>query len=196
MDENLKNLLDTDIGKIAEDGKKKSKRRKTVLIAVTAVTVFAIAIWTVVIPRVKMASAFELLADGKYEEARAMFEGKPDMLKECDYQWYKQQLEQGNCSTDVLNGFEELGDYKDSTELIKEAKYQRAIQFMNDGEYYSAYRLFDLVGDYKDEADNATEMKYLYAKQKIEAGEYISAKNFLTALGDYKDSVELLKKCG
>lgn len=207
MDENLKNLLDTDIGKIAEEGKAKSgKRRKSIvaiLLAVCLVAGLTVAICGIVVPRIEMKNTYneatELLADGKYNEARAIFaelgdyKDSQNLVKESSYRWYKQRLEQGDCSFDVETGFEELGDYKDSAELESEVQYDRAIQLMNKEQYMPAYQLFLRAGDYRDALDMANEMKYLYAKRKIESGNYSVAKKYLIGLGDYKDSAELLK---
>ena len=143
--------------------------------------------------------ATELLADGKYNEARAIFaelgdyKDSQNLMKESSYQWYKQRLKQGDCSFDVETGFEELGDYKDSAELESEVQYERAIQLMNKEQYMPAYQLFLRAGDYRDALDMANEMKYLYAKRKIESGNYSVAKRYLIGLDDYKDSAELLK---
>ena len=207
MDENLKNLLDIDIGKIAEEGKIKSRKRRksiaAILFATGLVAGLAVAIWGIVVPCIERQNTYneaaELLADGEYNEARAIFaklgdyKDSQNLMKESSYQWYKQRLKQGDCSFDVETGFGELGDYKDSAELESEVQYDRAIQLMNKEQYMPAYQLFLRAGDYRDALDMADEMKYLYAKRKIESGNYSVAKKYLIGLGDYKDSAELLK---
>lgn len=209
MDENLKNLLNTDIGKIAEEGKAKSgKRRKSIvaiLLAVCLVAGLTVAICGIVVPRIEMQNTYneaaELLADRKFKEARAIYielgdyKDSQDLLEESSYQWYKQRLEQGDCSFDVETGFEELGDYKDSAELESEVQYERAIQLMNKEQYMAAHQLFVRAGEYKDAPNKANEMKYLYAKKLIGLGRVGIAEMYLRGLGDYKDSAELLKEC-
>lgn len=187
----------------AREEERKRKKRVKALTAVLIVTIAAIAAWTIVVPRIEMKNTYneatELLADGKYNEARAIFaelgdyKDSQNLVKESSYRWYKQRLEQGDCSFDVETGFEELGDYKDSAELESEVQYDRAIQLMNKEQYMPAYQLFLRAGDYRDALDMADEMKYLYAKRKIESGNYSVAKKYLVGLGDYKDSAELLK---
>ena len=187
----------------AREEERKRKKRVKALTAVLIVTIAAIAAWTIVVPRIEMKNTYneatELLADGKYNEARAIFaelgdyKDSQNLVKESSYRWYKQRLEQGDCSFDVETGFEELGDYKDSAELESEVQYDRAIQLMNKEQYMPAYQLFLRAGDYRDALDMADEMKYLYAKRKIESGNYSVAKKYLIELGDYKDSAELLK---
>lgn len=187
----------------AREEERKRKKRVKALTAVLIVTIAAIAAWTIVVPRIEMKNTYneatELLADGKYNEARAIFaelgdyKDSQNLVKESSYRWYKQRLEQGDCSFDVETGFEELGDYKDSAELESEVQYDRAIQLMNKEQYMPAYQLFLRAGDYRDALDMADEMKYLYAKRKIESGNYSVAKKYLIGLGDYKDSAELLK---
>lgn len=209
MDENLKNLLDIDIGKIAEEGKIKSRKRRksiaAILFATGLVAVLAVAIWGIVVPCIERQNTYneaaELLADGEYNEARAIFaelgdyKDSQNLMIESSYQWYKQRLEQGDCSFDVETGFEELGDYKDSAELESEVQYERAIQLMNKEQYMAAHQLFVRAGEYKDAPDKANEMKYLYAKKLIGLGRVDMAEMYLRGLGDYKDSVELLKEC-
>lgn len=187
----------------AREEERKRKKRVKALTAVLIVTIAAIAAWTIVVPRIEMKNTYneatELLADGKYNEARAIFaelgdyKDSQNLMKESSYQWYKQRLKQGDCSFDVETGFEELGDYKDSAELESEVQYERAIQLMNKEQYMPAYQLFLRAGDYRDALDMANEMKYLYAKRKIESGNYSVAKRYLIGLDDYKDSAELLK---
>ena len=187
----------------AREEERKRKKRVKALTAVLIVTIAAIAAWTIVVPRIEMKNTYneatELLADGKYNEARAIFaelgdyKDSQNLVKESSYRWYKQRLEQGDCSFDVETGFEELGDYKDSAELESEVQYERAIQLMNKEQYMPAYQLFLRAGDYRDALDMANEMKYLYAKRKIESGNYSVAKKYLIELDDYKDSAELLK---
>lgn len=187
----------------AREEERKRKKRVKALTAVLIVTIAAIAAWTIVVPRIEMKNTYneatELLADGKYSEARAIFaelgdyKDSQNLVKESSYRWYKQRLEQGDCSFDVETGFEELGDYKDSAELESEVQYERAIQLMNKEQYMPAYQLFLRAGDYRDALDMANEMKYLYAKRKIESGNYSVAKKYLIELDDYKDSAELLK---
>ena len=189
----------------AREEERKRKKRVKALTAVLIVTIAAIAAWTIVVPRIEMKNTYneatELLADGKYNEARAIFaelgdyKDSQNLVKESSYRWYKQRVEQGDCSFDVETGFEELGDYKDSAELESEVQYDRAIQLMNKEQYMPAYQLFLRAGDYRDALDMADEMKYLYAKRKIESGNYSVAKKYLIGLGDYKDSAELLKEC-
>lgn len=189
----------------AREEERKRKKRVKALTAVLIVTIAAIAAWTIVVPRIEMKNTYneatELLADGKYNEARAIFaelgdyKDSQNLVKESSYRWYKQRLEQGDCSFDVETGFEELGDYKDSAELESEVQYERAIQLMNKEQYMPAYQLFLRAGDYRDALDMANEMKYLYAKRKIESGNYSVAKKYLIGLDDYKDSAELLKEC-
>lgn len=205
MDENLKNLLNTDIGKIAEEGKAKSEKRNRLLIFSAAIIVILVGACAALMPYVEKQNTYneaaELLADRKFKEARAIYtelgdyKDSQDLLEESSYQWYKQRLEQGDCSFDVETGFEELGDYKDSAELESEVQYERAIQLMNKEQYMAAHQLFVRAGEYKDAPDKANEMKYLYAKKLIGLGRVGMAEMYLRGLGDYKDSVELLKEC-
>lgn len=172
MDENLKSILDTDIGKITEEGKAKSKKRSRLLIFSAALILIFMGAYAALMPHVK---------------------------KQNTYNEYRQRLEQGDYSIDVETGFEELGDFKDSAELVLETRYQRAMSYMNNSTanntYLSAYRLFSKVGDYKDAPEQATEAKYLYAKGLLDRERYVMAEKYFIGLGDYKDSAELLEEC-
>ena len=156
----------------AREEERKRKKRVKALTAVLIVAIAAATAWAIAAPRIE--------TQNTYDE-------------------YRQRLEQGDYSFDVETGFEELGDFKDSAELVLETRYQRAMGYMNDSvadnAHFSAYQLFSKVGDYKDAPEQATEAKYLYAKDLLARGKYVMAEKYFIGLGDYKDSAELLKEC-
>lgn len=110
--------------------------------------------------------------------------------------------------------FKELGDYKDSQEMIRYIKaeklfekgeydkaeaifkelgqeekfkdklYQQAEKIFESGDYNKATALFEELGDYKDSKDKV----YQYAENLFENGEYLNASYMFKELGNYKDS--------
>lgn len=91
----------------------------------------------------------------------------------------------------AIEGFSELGDYKDSAEQIIETKYQKACLLLKSEKFDEAVKLFNSLGDYKDSADQIKETKLKEANALISAGDYISAYNLLSGL-NYKDSDSIL----
>ena len=172
MDEYLKRLLDTDIGKIAEEGKAKSEKRNRLLIFSVAIIVILVGVCAALMPYLE---------------------------KQNNYNEYRQRLEQGDFSLDVETGFEELGGFKDSAELVLETIYQRAMGYMNNSTdnnaHLYAYKLFAKTGDYKDAPEQAIEARYLYAKDLLKQGNCsVDVETEFEELGDYKDSAELIKE--
>lgn len=109
---------------------------------------------------------------------------------------------------DAIGIFKELGDYKDSAELILTCKYNIAMNHMNtktNTAYEDAITVFKELGGYKDSAeliqkckDGINDNKY-YSALKVMQGDtpeaLKKASEMFAEIGDYKDSVELSEKC-
>lgn len=91
--------------------------------------------------------------------------------------------------------FEKLGEYENSTEMVKECDYQLAVQQVNKGNYDEALLKLEKLGAYKDSADLITECKYQNILKLIVDQDYKSAIEQLNQLGDYKDCSTLLGEC-
>lgn len=74
----------------------------------------------------------------------------------------------------LINAFQDLKDYKDSKELVKECKYQKALMFMK-------------------KADNASNVDIDEIEQKSE--DYENAREVFIEVGDYRDSAILAEEC-
>ena len=82
-------------------------------------------------------------------------------LSACDSQDYSKAMsayEAGNYS-EALAVFEELGDYKDSADMINACNYGAACELQGNGEYGEAAKIFEELGDYKDSADMMEECR-------------------------------------
>ncbi|MDR1714101.1 MAG: hypothetical protein LBR39_08140 [Coriobacteriales bacterium] len=94
--------------------------------------------------------------------------------------------------------FKELGDYKDSADLAKQAQqyldYQSAEALFDEGDYEAAKAAFDDLGSFKDSKDRATESQnyidYDAAQQLLNDKQWADAKEAFDELGDFKDSAD------
>ncbi len=104
------------------------------------------------------------------------------------------KLENGKYA-EALQLFEQLGDYRDVSALIPEAKnaieYENAALHAEKGEYTAAQEIYEKLGDYRDSRSLADEMKYLNAKSLLERKEWETAINIFQELGNYRDAAEL-----
>lgn len=91
--------------------------------------------------------------------------------------------------------FAELGDYKDSAEMVLECDYQQALVYMDEGDLSEARELFLELGDYEDSARKASECGYQLASACLDEGDLSKARELFLALGDYMDSAEMVSQC-
>ena len=91
--------------------------------------------------------------------------------------------------------FTQLGDYKDSAEMILECQYQTAQQFFYYEKYDNAVEIFQGLGNYKDSADVAIECRYLIAQEYFNSKKFLEALEIFQNLGDYKDSLYKTSDC-
>lgn len=121
---------------------KAAQKRKKIAMIVTPVAciavVFLIVLNTVIIPGGKYKDAMNLLQEGKFDEAYAVFES--------------------------LDGYKESEDYMLQ---CKQCKYNKAISFLNQKSYVKAYgELIDLDG-YKDSKEKAESIYTKYKEEKL-----------------------------
>ncbi|MCD8219633.1 MAG: DUF6273 domain-containing protein [Ruminococcus sp.] len=58
--------------------------------------------------------------------------------------------------------FEELSDYQDSADMIKQAKFDAATKYYEDGDYITAYIAFEELEDYSDASKKMVEIEEEY----------------------------------
>ncbi len=108
----------------------------------------------------------------KYTKAMALFNNK-------DY---------GNSS----KSFSEMGDYRDSKQMVLESDYNYANQLVGEKEYERAISILSHIENYKDSQEIKREANYLFARLKIDTKDYKAAISILKNLNQYKDSSGLL----
>ena len=100
---------------------------------------------------------------------------------------------------DAISTFEDLEDFKDSQEKIKEAQYAWAESKLASGDEDGAIELFEQLGDYNDSADRIKEIhdsaSYEQAEKAFENGNYEEAKTLFENLGSYSDSASRAQEC-
>ncbi len=153
--------------RIAAERKAKTGKLLKILIPAAVVLAVIVAVLVkVVIPNVRQANA--------YKAAEALLaEGKYD---------------------EAEAAFGELGDYKDSPEMVKESLYQNAVSLMENGEFGEANIYFTALGDYKDSQDLTKETVYREAGELASAGQYEQAIDLYKGLSGYSDSDEMALK--
>lgn len=60
----------------------------------------------------------------------------------------------------VIEAFEKLGSYRDSTDQLRECHYALGVDYFNNGDYSSAYFEFCDAGDFSDANSLAQESSY------------------------------------
>lgn len=149
--------------------KAKKKKKTAAICAVLAVAVCAAAyvVTQIILPaqaqKEAYAKAQELFDAGKYEEAIHAFtalgeyEDSAEMIAAATEAQYQQALSllQTNTEASYTHAqslFEQLGNYKDSKEMITECTYQRARLLYNNKQYKAAFELFETITTYKQSA--------------------------------------------
>lgn len=99
----------------------------------------------------------------------------------------------------AIEGFEKLGDFKDSQEQINEAKYRKGSELLEQELFSDAAPIFASIEDYKDSKEkleaSQKEPQYRKALSYIEKKNNLeNAYHTLIKLGDYKDSEDYLSK--
>ena len=97
-------------------------------------------------------------------------------LTGCNASLYKQAVsdyEEHNYS-EAIEGFRELGDYKDSADLLIESEnalaYEQAVSDLQDQNFAAAVKAFKELGDYKDSADRFVETEEAFCAHTDEKG--------------------------
>jgi len=95
---------------------------------------------------------------------------------------------------EAIIAFESLGDYKDATGRVLEAKYGKADMLFAEEKYDDAVSLFVGLKGYKDSSGRVLESQYAIADSLYENGKHEEAQKRFLELGDYADSKERVEK--
>lgn len=100
---------------------------------------------------------------------------------------------------EAISTFEDLADFKDSQEKIKETQYAWAESKLASGDAEGAIELFETLGDYEDSADRIQKIQdsasYEQAEKEFENGNYEEAKTLFENLGNYSDAASRAQEC-
>ncbi len=159
----------------AQPVKKQGKRGKWILIISVCVLAAAAAVLIPVL--------METARAAKYESAFALMEGdKAEEAKE---------------------GFLDLGEYKDSADMVQTCQkmidYDEANDLMRAGDYKAAKGIFDSLTGYEKSVSLSAQcqntLDYNDAVALMDAGDEGKAVDIFLSLGEYSDSADLAEEC-
>ena len=134
------------------------KRKRTIAIVapiIIACIAFVIVLYTVIIPKVKLNKAMDLLDSGDYETAYALLEeiGNNDAIASSKYDRAVALINSGDYEA-AYALLEEIGN----NDAIASSKYDRAVALIDSGDYEAAYLLLNGL-DYKDSTNKLESIK-------------------------------------
>lgn len=114
----------------------------------------------------------------------------------CDSSDYKKAVElyEYGQYDQAIAMFEQLGDYKDSAQMVQTCTYGKAKSFYDAGKYAEAIPLFEKTQDYQDSADLIKKAKVLLAEAEYNKGNLTEAVTLLIEVKDLEAAQNLLHK--
>lgn len=153
----------------------------------------------------KYQQASQLLAEKKYLEAKTVLMNLGDFLdsstklETCNQTLYSEAstLLKLNKLAEAYSFFEEISDYSDSAEIIKELddKYTSAIKLLEEKHFDDAITAFQNLYNFKDSETNVNKARYQKAEALLNDGKYEEAMSAYAILGEYQDSQEKINLC-
>ena len=92
------------------------------------------------------------------------------------------------------NIFRQLGDFKDSPEMIFEVQYAHAMELYDSKDYQNAAKIFESLGDYQNAVEMKADSKYNQAVIDFNNKDYEAAIAELNVLPGYKKAESLLQE--
>lgn len=144
------------------------------------------------------------LSEYKYEDSISKLEYVKNLKK------YQQAMEfyASKHFDKSADCFQELGDFKDSSEMYDESMLKYAIQLYHNQQDERAYLIFQKLEGYKNDvreryinkillskSTNIQNTIYADANKLFEEGDYSNALNLFKQLGDYEESSEKVNMC-
>jgi len=184
--------------------KPKKKAAKIILFVVLGVVLAALIAAGVMVMGAynEIQSAHQLLADGKYAQAKTIFEkysyvdSLSDMPDKCDYAYAESLFDAGEYIP-AAQAFQAMGTYSDCPGRVLESAYAGARAAYEEGDYEKAIDICDqwLPDDYEDVDELILSSRYDWAISVLDSGDTDTARQMLKALGDYRDCEELIAQC-
>lgn len=162
---NLQDLLNVDIGSITEEAKKRKKKQKklAVVLVIVAIIIGALALVYQNVVRPAM----------NYRAA--------------------EKLADAGQYEEAIAAFQELGEYKDATERILEARYAQASSLAAEGNYSEAIARFNALGDYSDAKERIQGVYYDQGVSLLRGDDLGAAKAAFRACNAYHDAEQQLE---
>ena len=183
----------------------RKKRRRRIRTAWTLVITLAVCclIFFFGIPALRLLSARQNIAAGRYAEARitlAEYAGNPEVSKlidECRYLQAKQDAQTNDIRLleTAAQTLRDITDRPDAPGLADQADYRRACLLLEQDKPREAAAVFDALGDYPGCDEKRKECDYRIAQQLMKQKSYTAAHDAFEALGAYRDSEDLAEKC-
>ena len=163
--------------------KEKAARKRRKVLAITlpilgvCISLGTLLLFLVIIPKMKLNKAKELIDSGDYEAGYALLEelGDTEAIASNKNERAAALIESGDYEAAYVL-LEELGD----TEAIASNKYERVAVLIKSGDYEAAYALLEEMGDTEAIVSN----KYERAAALIDSGDYEAAYALLEEMGD------------
>lgn len=148
----------------------------------------------------RMAEGQALMAEGSYEEARALFlelgdlpEAK-DLASECLYLPAKEEMARENWDA-AIELLGRIPDYRDSRNLTLSCHFQKAMELETAGDWEAASAEYLMAGDWEDAPERSKNLTYWLAGQRLEEGDVKSAQSLYASIPDYLDANEKERSC-
>ena len=200
-----------------KEEEKRKKRNKIIIVAVGSILTIALIVYLLCvnyfIPNSKYNDAIDLMNNGEYESAIAVFEGILDYkdsdskITECKTAILENKYQDGISLFNngeyekAIKVFEGISSYRDSQKQIERCKdaildrdYQAALQLLSNKEYQAAHDAFVALGDYSDSEEMAKESMYQYGLSYWNEKNYEDSNPIFESLGNYKDSKDKIHK--
>ena len=216
---NKSELIDNNSAPEEKVEKKKKISKPLIIVAIIAiVAVIGFLASPYIIRGVDYIRADKMVANKEYTQAIEIYEKYGDIEKTQETAYvhadnclnlkadYMAFADEGVQLSSAIQYFEKAGDYKDSKEKLKEAKYFYGCYFFKEGDYDTAIKYFEELDNYSPDAgyDNSDELlkacNYLKACELYESGEYDDAIEIFSELGSYYwddgyNSAKMVNEC-
>ena len=168
------------------------------LLIVAVFTVAAVKTW----PQRTLRRIDRLIANEEYIIAESLIEKYESKTEDADMEYEKlvcgyniavDLIEQGK-TEDARYRLEQMEEYEDAKELLKECDYIDAVNFLKEGFYGDAYALFANLDGYKDAGEKILEARYFIGLETYENGNIAEAFEIFAGLGEYKGSQDMADK--